>query len=235
MEKWGEQETATSCRLNELELAYNQLDQPFIKVTSSMHDTAKAAEVFLSNPSNALDVCYQTASELYTNLQQSSKDQTGNSVVMTKAFVKTLKVQQIAFTECFTQIRMAEECLVHVDTFSPQLLLLKQDIDQFHDLMLSMQRQRQNDVWTLLERAVIMPHFLKKLPQAYRRLKLMLDLTVSSDVFLFKTNQLGALFMFVEIIKVDKLFYTTFKFYDEDKFSTNISSLYLRFIEIFRD
>lgn len=156
LEKWGQHETAVSCRLNELESAYNLLDQPFAKVTSSMHDTAKAAEAFLSKPSNALDICYQTASELYTSFQQSYKEQMANNLAMTKAVVKALKIQQTAFTECFTQIRVVEECSIHVDTFSPQMMMLKQDIDQFQDLMLSMQSQRQNDVWTLLERAVIM-------------------------------------------------------------------------------
>ena len=164
VDKWSQQETAVSRRLNELESAYNLLDQPLVKVTSLMHDTAKAAEVFLSKPSDALDICYQAASDLYINLQQSSKELVGNSVAMTKAVVKTLKIQQAVFTECFTQIRVAEECSMHIDTFSPQLLVLKQDIDQFHDRMLSMQTQRQNDVWTLLERAVIPSSFL---PQSH--------------------------------------------------------------------
>jgi len=32
--------------------------------------------------------------------------------------------------------------------------VLKSDIDQFQDQMLLLQNQRQNDIWTLLERAV---------------------------------------------------------------------------------
>jgi hypothetical protein len=42
-----------------------------------------------------------------------------------------------------------------VDSFLPQLIVLKNEIDQFQNQIFVFQTSRQNDVWTLLERAVI--------------------------------------------------------------------------------
>ena len=50
---------------------------------------------------------------------------------------------------------MVEKCSVEIESSVPQLMGLKNEIDQFQETMLSMQSQRQNDIWTLLERAVI--------------------------------------------------------------------------------
>jgi hypothetical protein len=49
---------------------------------------------------------------------------------------------------------MAEKCSAEADEFPPQLYMLKHDIDQFQEQMTLSQSQRQNDIWTLLERAV---------------------------------------------------------------------------------
>ena len=49
---------------------------------------------------------------------------------------------------------MAEKCSAEADGFPPQFYLLKHDIDQFQEQMTLSQSQRQNDIWTLLERAV---------------------------------------------------------------------------------
>ena len=52
---------------------------------------------------------------------------------------------------CF---RIAEKCSAESDGYLPQLYLLKHDIDHFQEQMTLSQSQRQNDIWTLLERAV---------------------------------------------------------------------------------
>lgn len=50
--------------------------------------------------------------------------------------------------------RIVEKLSAEIDSFSPQLLELKNEIEQFQDQIFILQSQRQNDVWTLLERAV---------------------------------------------------------------------------------
>jgi len=52
-------------------------------------------------------------------------------------------------------IRVVEKASADVDSFLPQLSVLKNEIDQFQDQIFVFQTSRQNDVWTLLERAVI--------------------------------------------------------------------------------
>ena len=52
------------------------------------------------------------------------------------------------------RIRLIEKCSVVNENFTTPLLLLKHEIEQFQDQMVEKQTQRQNDVWTLLERAV---------------------------------------------------------------------------------
>ncbi len=52
-------------------------------------------------------------------------------------------------------VRVVEKTSADVDSFLPQLMVLKNEIDQFQDQVFVFQTSRQNDVWTLLERAVI--------------------------------------------------------------------------------
>ena len=52
------------------------------------------------------------------------------------------------------RIRLIEKCSAVNENFTTPLLLLKHEIEQFQDQMVEKQTQRQNDVWTLLERAV---------------------------------------------------------------------------------
>lgn len=56
--------------------------------------------------------------------------------------------------------RIIEKCSAEVDSFLPQLFILKSDIDEYQEEMLLLQSQRQNDIWTLLERAVKSSFFL---------------------------------------------------------------------------
>ena len=48
-----------------------------------------------------------------------------------------------------------EKCSSDINSFPPQLQALKKEIDHFQDQIFVLQTSRQNDVWTLLERAVI--------------------------------------------------------------------------------
>lgn len=52
------------------------------------------------------------------------------------------------------RIRLIEKCSAVTESFTTPLLLLKHEIEQFQEQMVEKQTQRQNDVWTLLERAV---------------------------------------------------------------------------------
>ena len=52
------------------------------------------------------------------------------------------------------RIRLVEKCSAVTENFTTPLLLLKHEMEQFQDQMVEKQTQRQNDVWTLLERAV---------------------------------------------------------------------------------
>lgn len=47
-----------------------------------------------------------------------------------------------------------ENYTAQIENLSPQLLVIKTEIDQFQEQLFQLQAQRQNEVWTLLERAV---------------------------------------------------------------------------------
>ena len=65
-------------------------------------------------------------------------------------------------------LRIIEKCSAEVDSFLPQLFILKSDIDEFQEEMFLLQSQRQNDIWTLLERAVRKKIFNGLLEHVYK-------------------------------------------------------------------
>lgn len=179
LEKWNKEEVTLSNKLAELQSRCTTLEQVVQRTVSGVAEAAKLAGVFLAKPSVALDNCSQLALELYSDLQKRSaeqKQQMENNVAMTKVVVKAFKNRSQLFTDCFTQIRfvrmvflwswcllklkillfrVVEKASADVDSFLPQLIVLKNEIDQFQDQIFVFQTSRQNDVWTLLERAVI--------------------------------------------------------------------------------
>ena len=179
LEKWGNEEMALTSSLAELSSQCANLEHRFNSAMINVHDTAKSAGSFLGKlPGNeGLEPCCQAAMELYTGLQKrprDQRDQLQNNILMTKVIVRALKVRNESFTEAFTQIRwvtnlfflneptpmllirirLIEKCSAVNENFTTPLLLLKHEIEQFQDQMVEKQTQRQNDVWTLLERAV---------------------------------------------------------------------------------
>ena len=50
---------------------------------------------------------------------------------------------------------MVEKCSLEIDALSSILFSFKNELDQFLHQVIITQSQRQNDIWTLLERAVI--------------------------------------------------------------------------------
>ena len=181
LEKWAKEEVTLRNKLGELQSRCTILEQVVQRTVSGVAETAKLAGAFLAKPSVALDNCYQLALELYSDIQKRSSEQRQqmeNNVAMTKIVVKAFKNRSKLFTDCFTQIRfvnvflrfiillngkkktnlfvrVVEKTSADVDSFIPQLMVLKNEIDQFQDQVFAFQTSRQNDVWTLLERAVI--------------------------------------------------------------------------------
>lgn len=179
LEKWDNEEVTMHTKLIELQSRYSMLEQLVQSTVFNVAETAKSAGVFLAKPSDALDKYSQLAVELYGDLQKrrgEQRQQMENNVTMTKIVVKVLKSRSQLFTDCFTQIRftflfsssrkefsnqtfvllrVVEKTSGDVDSFLPQLIVLKNEIDHFQDQIFAFQTSRQNDVWTLLERAVI--------------------------------------------------------------------------------
>ncbi|KZS12829.1 Inhibitor of nuclear factor kappa-B kinase subunit beta [Daphnia magna] len=157
LEKWDKEEVTMQTKLAELQSKCSLLEQVVQSTVFSVAETAKLAGAFLAKPSDALDKYSQLAVELYGDLQKrrtEQRQQLENNVAMTKIVVKVLKNRNQLFSDCFTQIRVVEKTSGDVDSFLPQLLMLKNEIDHFQDQIFALQTSRQNDVWTLLERAV---------------------------------------------------------------------------------
>lgn len=86
---------------------YDAIQQLTQGTVSGVSKACKSVEVFLTKPSDSLDKHYQSALELYAQLQKRSAEQRPleNHIEMTKVIVRVLKSRDQLFAECFTQIR----------------------------------------------------------------------------------------------------------------------------------
>ena len=108
LQKWANEEVTLRSKLAELQSRCAMLEQNAVRTISCVSDTAKAAGIFLTKPSDVLDKNSQLSLELYADLQKRSGEQRlkpENNVTMTKVVVKAFKSRSQLFTDCFTQIR----------------------------------------------------------------------------------------------------------------------------------